>query len=210
MRVKVVVWVLVFVGSVCFAFGGMYEYEHYTIKLGVLQGKNNYNFTNDIVLLGFDTNIRFFDNFFGSVSFWLSFPDSRYSFLLFEPSFYYVQNVLDFGKVFRLQAFLMLGVQNQSEFVASVSNVNISSFQYYYFFIPFFRVSLMAIILELFDLSLVWLGGYPIVFLPNTMPGWGVPIGYPSFEIGVRNVVVDRFSFQYDPLKYSINLSKRF
>jgi hypothetical protein len=152
--VKVVTGVLVFVSLVWLAFGGVYEYEHYTFKVGILQGENNYNFTNDIVLLGFDTNIKFFDNFFGSVDFWLSFPDSRYSFLLFEPSFHYVQELLGISKVLKLQAFFWLGIQNQSEFVASVSNTNISSFQYYYFFMPFFRVSLVAVGFNVLDLSL--------------------------------------------------------
>jgi len=208
--VKVITGVLVFVSLVWLAFGGVYEYEHYTFKVGILQGKNNYNFTNDIVLLGFDTNIKFFDNFFGSVDFWLSFPDSRYSFLLFEPSFHYVQELLGISKVLKLQAFFWLGIQNQSEFVPSVSNTNISSFQYYYFFIPFFRVSLVAVGFNVLDLSLAWFGGYPIIFLPNTRPDWGVPVGYPSFEIGIRNVLIDRISFEYNPLRYSINLSKRF
>ena len=188
----------------------LYEYEHYSVKIGVLQGKNNVNFTNDIVLLGFDTNIKFFSDFFGSARFLISFPDSRYTMFLFEPFFWYVHDFLKFGDSFKLYGSLDIGIQNQSEFTSSTSNTNISSFQYYYFFIPFFRVVISGVIFDKLDLSAGWFGGYPLVFLPNTRPVFGVPVGYYLIEVGIRGLIFDRISFSYNPLHYILSVQNKF
>ncbi|MFN4245147.1 MAG: hypothetical protein ACK4F9_03230 [Brevinematia bacterium] len=194
--------------------GAIYSYspmfgDYFSIGIGELLEENNPFFNENITIIEISDSIKLSEIISGNAQLIFSFPDERISFFKF--TIYGSINLWKFEWIIKPSIRINVGFENSSYFVKT-KITNEIPFKYYGIFTPYFSSELKLetkIIKEIF-LNIGWFGGMPILFLPNKIPSWGLPLGYYLVSIGIKEIILDEISFYYDVNMYLFSITKKF
>ncbi len=183
--------------------------SYFSIGIGELLKENNPFFSENLTIIEASDGIKISELLSANVQLIFSFPDNRFSFFKFKV--YGSVNIWELKWLVTPSLKINLGIENSSYFTKT-KITNEFPFKYYGIFTPNFSIEFKLetkIIKEVF-VSIGWFGGIPILFLPNKNPDWGLPLGYPTLHLGIKEIILNEISFYYDPNMYLISLTKKF
>ncbi|MCX8029815.1 MAG: hypothetical protein N2712_07480 [Brevinematales bacterium] len=187
--------------------------SYFSFEVGELLKESNPFLDRNIVIFGASDGIKVSDVFSVNIQLLFSFPDEWYSYFNFKA--YSTFCLLDIKQFVDINLLLNYGFDITTHFVkVLVSQTNDFLFRYYGIYMPFFSSSLTVGFDEFFVGifgGIGWFGGMPVLFLSNSEPEWGLPVGYPLYYVGLKKIgLIDELLFYCDPNLYLLSLTRRF
>lgn len=183
--------------------------NYFSIGIGYLLEEGNIFLNENIVILQASDSIKFSERISGVINFTISFPDERMTFLRLQTFGKFLLYNIDWN--IKLSICLNPGFENLSYFVnKSISNE--IPFKYYSIFTPYISGTITLstkILVEIFG-SVGIMGGIPFLFLPNTQPFISGFTYSQTYQVGIKNFILDEISIYYDYITLSVFLTKRF
>lgn len=183
--------------------------NYFSIGIGYLLEQGNPFLKENLFIFQASDGIKISEKISVNINFTISFPDERLTFTRLRT--FGNLEVYNVDWIVKFSTYLNFGFENTSYFV-NIKITNEIPFKYYSTFIPYIsgEITLSSkLILEIFS-SLGIVAGIPFLFLPNIQPYISSIIYFQTYQVGIKNLILDEISVYYDQTTLSLLLTKRF